>query len=503
MKRKIISCVLAASVMMTLGACSGGETEPEETTAEQTTAEQTTAEETTGETTEETEAEPELASLETGFFTLSYDDSVWTYDEENDLSDSSSASDLTIRIPGASEDDGEVVEVEIEARSTDVSGFRDRLFNAGFDEYEYAVNGAYDRTEIGGLEFLIYEKSDSELDYYGRDEAAGVTVYIEIDGEITNDEVSALLDNVTFDLADAGNTDYPWYWEGEPINFGSHTGTVESVTVNTQQLVMDESFVTHEVFAHRVCVSGDKAYILNEGILRVYAIGADSLTFEAEYDLGSDKYTEMQSAADGRIFISGFMVPMIEWADGAVVASYDHDDMDKMAMAPSGDWGVSWFVSNECYKLTIDGNGNVTESVPVTFNEVSVISCLQVTDSRIIICGSDAETNDHTIFLYDFDGNLQMTLQAVDGSFGLGSATFVAETANGFFAFDGNLRKVCFWNADGSYIGKIEDDALFGTTYPWFCDTCEMADGSFLTIMTEERPDHSADELVAYSFSGF
>ena len=95
-----------------------------------------------------------------------------------------------------------------------------------------------------------------------------------------------------------------------------------------------------------------------------------------------------------------------------------------------------------------------------------------------------------------------MTLTDSDGG-SLGSVTFIAETANGYLALDGNMREVVLWTKDGTYIGEVDDSDLFGTSYPWFCGGTKLADGSILVIMTEDRADESAMELVAFKLSGF
>ena len=41
------------------------------------------------------------------------------------------------------------------------------------------------------------------------------------------------------------------------------------------------------------------------------------------------------------------------------------------------------------------------------------------------------------------------------------------------------------------------------TNYPWFCSATKLADGSILAVMTEDRADKSAMELVAFKLSGF
>ena len=51
--------------------------------------------------------------------------------------------------------------------------------------------------------------------------------------------------------------------------------------------------------------------------------------------------------------------------------------------------------------------------------------------------------------------------------------------------------------------GEADDSDLFGTSYPWFCGGVKLADGSILAIMTEDRADESAQELVAFKLSGF
>ena len=67
---------------------------------------------------------------------------------------------------------------------------------------------------------------------------------------------------------------------------------------------------------------------------------------------------------------------------------------------------------------------------------------------------------------------------------------------------DGNMRTVNFWDSDGTYLGKLEDSDLFGTYYPWFAGSC-ISDGTFYTIMTEDRADDSGMEAIIYQVNGF
>ena len=60
-----------------------------------------------------------------------------------------------------------------------------------------------------------------------------------------------------------------------------------------------------------------------------------------------------------------------------------------------------------------------------------------------------------------------------------------------------------FWKTDGTFVGALEDDALFGTNYPWISAATKLPDGSILVGMAEEREDESADEFLVYRMSGF
>jgi hypothetical protein len=79
----------------------------------------------------------------------------------------------------------------------------------------------------------------------------------------------------------------------------------------------------------------------------------------------------------------------------------------------------------------------------------------------------------------------------------------VVETKNGFMALDGNMRTVCFWKKDGTFIAAVDDGDLFGTRYPWLSTAFLMPDDSILVGMTEKRADESAYEFILFSLSGF
>ena len=79
----------------------------------------------------------------------------------------------------------------------------------------------------------------------------------------------------------------------------------------------------------------------------------------------------------------------------------------------------------------------------------------------------------------------------------------MAETENGFVATDGNMRRIQFWNKEGVHVGDIETKDIFGTGYPWLEDMQLLEDGSILIMVTQEREDKSANELMLFRLTGF
>ncbi len=436
-------------------------------------------------------------ALEATLWTLSYD-SVWTYDEEEDFTDEEDYSQIILSIPDG--EDSYLVNVEIRASVEDAGDFRDYLDSYGFDQYEYAVNNAYDLTSIGGVDCLKQEGNywgEPCLRYFGRNVGAGATVFVEIIGEYEDERVDALLSGLTFNLTDTGNTDAPWYWEGEAFSAEDKAFGVGEFSVNSKWIPFDESYITTETFDHGVAVVGDKAYILSEGVLKQYAFDGKTLTFDKDIELDGE-YEYICAADDGSVWLSAFGEDLVNLKDGAVKASYE--DLDNVAMHPSGTWGISWFTSAECNKVTISGGTASTTSM--TFSEVDTIMNVVVDKDYIYVCGSAADDSGHKVFVYDAEGKLQKTLTDEEGE-GLGSVTFVAKIPQGFIGLDGNMREVIFWDNTGKFAGCADDDELFSTNYPWFCSSTLLSDGSILTVMTEERADESGMELVAFTLGGF
>jgi len=237
--------------------------------------------------------------------------------------------------------------------------------------------------------------------------------------------------------------------------------------------------------------------LLSDSVLREYAFDGAGLTFARE--IPTEYEFEYVEASNGAMVLSGFMQPVVGHDGDA--ALYSYQGPDNFVMAPDGTWGISWFSSGDATeKYTFKDGALVGEAMP--FSEVKVISNLNIDDTYIYVAGSSVEGNGHYVFVYDHSGVLQMQLGGdPNGSFGLGSVTFVAKTVNGFLALDGNMREIVLWTADGTWLGAVEDSDLFGTNYPWFATADVMADGSILVVMTEDRADESAMEAISFKIT--
>lgn len=485
-KLKISFLLLAALLLFSLTGC--GKDSPESSQTPEETEQTTPPAETVAGTT-----------INAALWDLTYDETDgWIY-EEDDFYDDEMSSKIILSIPKEGEDES-IVNAEIRVSIETPYSFRDYLTSYGFDEYEYAVNQAYDLTEVGGIDCLKQEGNywgSPCLRYFNRVEGAGATVFMEITGEYEDTCVEKLLSGLKIHLEDTGNEDGPWYWEGEPFSAQPRSVMVGTHTLDSQWLPVTDCIITKETFNHAVAVTGNQAYFLVDGQLKHYDYDGNSLKFAEDIVLDAE-YEDISADNTGTLWLANFMEPLISWKDGTQTASYEGPD--HVTMHPSGAWGISWFSSAECEKITLSGGTLKTE--PLVFKEVDLIQHLLIDENHIYVCGSAVDESGHKVFIYDSNGVLQMTLADSDGG-GLGSITFITETANGYLALDGNMREVVLWTKDGAYIGEADDGELFGTNYPWFCGGAKLADGSILVLMTEDRADESAQELVAFKLSGF
>ena len=451
----------------------------------------------------ETEPEPEpevqLTIHENTFFNIAYNEEEGWSVAEDDVYTYDNGGNVYVRILDNEGSTERVVYMNSDKK--DASSFRDALYTNGFDMEAY-VAGELETIDVGGQTMLYVDRGNGSRFFFGRNEAAGV--YYTIDASDWEDpRVQELVGGITCTASGTDNIDPPWPWEGEPFYSGFMSQMVGTYTVTAEFVPMSEPMVTYETFKHDVEVLGNKVYLLSDYVLYEYDFqrGDDHDRLQVVGEIPLDAEYEVVESSGGNLVLSNFMKPTI--GHDGVSLLYSYEGPDKFSVAPDGTWGISWFSAGDaCEKFTFKDGALVGEPFP--FNEVKLINKVCVGSSYIYVTGSPVEGSGHYVFVYDHSGNLQMQLTGDPTStIGLGSITYVTKTSNGFIALDGNMRDVVFWAADGTWLGSVDTDDLFGADYPWLAAADVMDDGSILCVMTTERLDKSADELVAFRISGF
>ncbi len=440
----------------------------------------------------------EASEINTMLFSLSYDDSIWKY-YEDDMENEEDYCYVNLQILDPNDSEYYLIDAEIEVSIEEPYDFREDLVYYGFNQYEYEVNKSYETVKIGGVDLLKYDDGEDTLVYFNRIEGAGATVCIEFDVEdITDSRIGELLKGLTFTFEDIGNEDGPWEWEGKAFSTDEHNVTAGAFTINSKFIPFEEYISTYDTFDHSIATIGEKIYILVDGEIRECQYDGSYLVFLRKIDLPENDYEVVQATSDGSLWLSGSMNDILRMKDGVVINTYE--DIYNLAMHPSGAWGVDYFTSSECKIVTFNGDKYTT--TPITFKEADTIMNVCVDENNIYICASAADESGHKVFVYDKTGVLQKTLCNAEGE-GLGSITFVTQTPNGYIGFDGNMRDVILWDNNGAFLAEISDGDLFDTSYPWFCSSTVFYDGSILTLMTDEREDKSATEVIVFQVKGF
>ena len=265
--------------------------------------------------------------------------------------------------------------------------------------------------------------------------------------------------------------------------------------------IMDHQFVKHD----------DQVYHLLENKLDTYKYSESGLEFVSSMELERDcEYLSGDNS--GMLYLSPGIQDVIGVKDGKKVLQTTIDG--DLNMHPSGEWGISFWVNSDTQKIANQG-GNLTAEpwILTGLNKdeerkglFSMIDDVQITNDHIMVAGSMAAEDGGTkIIVYDYEGNQLLELGGADiGSPDrLGSITGMAETENGFVATDGNMRKIQFWAKDGTHVGAISTDDIFGVSYPWLEDMQLLDDGSLLILLTQQREDGSANELMFFRLTGF
>ena len=78
----------------------------------------------------------------------------------------------------------------------------------------------------------------------------------------------------------------------------------------------------------------------------------------------------------------------------------------------------------------------------------------------------------------------------------------IVQTENGILVLDGYYQEFKLFSLDGTFLGSADCDELLGTNYPWPY-TMVDTDGGALVLLSQERDDQSATELLVFEITGF
>ena len=288
-------------------------------------------------------------------------------------------------------------------------------------------------------------------------------------------------------------------------NASASANKVGSFTINTEKIHFAEPITVEDDFGKAFfTVVGDDYYVLSDDTLRQYKMVGGSLVFEKNLPLNDD-YNYIFSDDNGILYVSDMGSDLVAFRDGKQL--YTYDGLDRVTVHPTGDWGISWFVSSNVQVVWLDEDVDEIDYDDETYPEVGMISSVNINQKHIIIAGTTPSYDTNAIFVYDEDDDtLLLTMgDKKSGEPGyMSNVTAVAETKNGYMALDANMNKILFWDSKGAHIGTVEAKQLFGTIYPWLCTAVAMPDGSILVGMTDAPiGSDSGKEFMLYRLTGF
>lgn len=501
MKKKIGSALALIMCGVMLAGCGQNKAGTDSEKTEET-------EETAKEETEKPEEKfKDRESVETTFFTIYYP-KEWKYDEEDMSNDEDYAS-----VPLFNGEDWESsgCSVRITALAEDTYAFRKDVIDYGIELKDFA-DGKTAKISLGDVEYTDASDADSEEKVYlyrHEPSAATYTVYVtKMDDE---EAVKQLLEGLVPELKDEGKEEAPWPWDGEPITPVLTEQMVGTYTIVPEYIPFSESLWTTEIMEHQFVKKDNQLFHLLGNKLDTYEYADSGIKYVSTMEL-EDEYEYLSFDNTGMLYLSQGVFEVIGVKDGKQVLQTNITG--DLNMHPSGEWGISSWVSSDTQKVTNQGGTLTVQPWILTgLNKdesrqgpMEMIDDIQITDSHIMLAGLTAgEESEKKIIIYDYDNNQLMELGGTEVGEPdlLGSITGMAETANGFVAADGNMRSIQFWAKDGTHIGAVDVEELLGTSYPWIEDMQLLEDGSLLIMLTQEREDGSSDELMCFRLTGF
>ena len=276
-------------------------------------------------------------------------------------------------------------------------------------------------------------------------------------------------------------------------NFSIYTEKISFI----EPLMIDDDF--GKVF---FAVSDDIYYILTDGSIKQYKLKENSLVYEKELP-HSCEYDYIFTDDNGILYASKFGSDFSVFRDGEQI--YNYKWIDRLTIHPSGNWGISWFVSPDV-KVVLLSRDEI-RCCDISYSELSILSSLNISQTHIIVAGITQSNESSAIFVYNKDDDsLELVIggKEFDEPGYMSHVAAVVETKNGYMVLDSNMKTILFWASDGTYIDTIDNTDMFKTTCPRLCTAVLMPDGSIIIGMTDGViGSNSTKEFMIYRITGF
>ena len=266
-----------------------------------------------------------------------------------------------------------------------------------------------------------------------------------------------------------------------------------------------------------VAVTGDEYYVLTGGYLSEFALDNGILVLAQEYpevipETNNATYGSLCIGSENRLVLtSGAHYDACILRDGKQVAdNAGFERLNKLIMHPSGEWGItSWVDVSDLAKVTIDNDVFLSESYVELFTEMTFAACVGISENHILISGKSVETENTAVFVYDLEGNLELTLGDVSSGEGKLTLTCAAvETSNGYVV-GGDFGDVTFFDLQGNYICDFSAKDMFGSGEfgkgsKWLHSLAPMPNGDIIAALTVVlESDGDTGDITLFTISGF
>ena len=455
-----------------------------------------------------TAALPQVYTCE--FFTADFPDG-WVQDEYNTYNwDTYYSAQYNLN----DADGWSISNVRIEASVEEVADYRlsiDTMLETAKEQGQETL----DELTIGGIAFQGVTTDDywASADYVARVPEASMTLEVTVSG---SDKITDILPDIlasvdfTFAIPNPPLSDPPLPEDGIPYQPVPSAVTAGDYELKAAWLRADPSVISQYSYSNGLAVANGTVYILTGKTLYVFKLNGNQLIADGgPVDL-VDSYNFLSASKDATLYITDGFYQALTYKDGAMNAF----DLDRyLAIHPDGQWGLAYWTSYDVQKVTFTADGTATKNWVLTNlsddaarkGRFSSVSYAAITDDKIFVAGSDALADDYTrIAMYDFDGNELMTFGStdwLDDSY-IGSVAGIVQTTNGILVLDSFYNSIKLFKLDGTYLGSADCDPLLGTQYPWPVSMVASENGA-IVLMSQERTDQSASELLAFEITGF